>query len=126
MLVKSRQAAQVEARLPAQPKKFVAFPLLDSGRIENGYQRQLEIAEDKRGRARLVPQPLGRTGTGNQAATSVGGASTTIGPRVLIPVQEDFLFDVDIEKRELCPVYWLGPVFESESTVSVQGTYSFR
>lgn len=28
-----------------------------------------------------------------------------------VPVQEDFLFDVDIERRELAPVYWLGPIF---------------
>ena len=24
----------------------------------------------------------------------------------------DFLFDVDIENRELSPVYWLGPIYE--------------
>ena len=27
-------------------------------------------------------------------------------------MNEDFLFDVDIEKRELCPAYWLGPVYD--------------
>lgn len=29
-----------------------------------------------------------------------------------MPVNEDFLFDVDIQERELAPVYWLGPVYE--------------
>lgn len=29
-----------------------------------------------------------------------------------MPVNEDFLFDVDIEERELAPVYWLGPVYD--------------
>ena len=29
-----------------------------------------------------------------------------------VPVNEDFLFDVDVEKRELAPVYWLGPIYE--------------
>lgn len=29
-----------------------------------------------------------------------------------VPVHEDFLFEVDIEKRELNPVYWLGPTYE--------------
>lgn len=29
-----------------------------------------------------------------------------------VPVNEDFLFDVDVEQRELAPVYWLGPVYE--------------
>jgi hypothetical protein len=31
-----------------------------------------------------------------------------------VPVNEDFLFDVSIEERELAPVYWLGPVYEGE------------
>jgi hypothetical protein len=31
---------------------------------------------------------------------------------VKVPVNEDFLFDVDVEKRELAPVYWLGPIYE--------------
>lgn len=29
-----------------------------------------------------------------------------------MPVNEDFLFDVDIERRELAPVYWLGPIYD--------------
>jgi len=32
--------------------------------------------------------------------------------KVKVPVHEDFLFEVDIEKRELSPVYWLGPTYE--------------
>lgn len=35
---------------------------------------------------------------------------TTTGTRV--PVNEDFLFDVEIETRELAPTYWLGPVYD--------------
>ncbi|KAI9892242.1 MAG: hypothetical protein M1814_001701 [Vezdaea aestivalis] len=34
------------------------------------------------------------------------------GPKALVPVQEDRLFDVDINERELLPAYWLGPVYE--------------
>jgi hypothetical protein len=34
------------------------------------------------------------------------------GGKVRVPVHEDFLFDVDIEQRELSPVYWLGPIYE--------------
>ena len=30
-----------------------------------------------------------------------------------MPVNEDFLFDVDVEKRELAPAYWLGPIYET-------------
>jgi hypothetical protein len=36
----------------------------------------------------------------------------TEGGRVKVPVNEDYLFDVDIERRELAPVYWLGPVYD--------------
>ena len=32
--------------------------------------------------------------------------------RLRVPVNEDYLFDVDVEKRELMPAYWLGPVYE--------------
>jgi len=31
---------------------------------------------------------------------------------VKVPVNEDYLFDVDIKKRELGPVYWEGPMYE--------------
>jgi hypothetical protein len=31
---------------------------------------------------------------------------------VKVPVNEDFLFDVDVERRELAPAYWLGPVYD--------------
>jgi hypothetical protein len=31
---------------------------------------------------------------------------------VMVPVNEDYLFEVDIKKRELAPVYWEGPVYD--------------
>ncbi|KAI8938634.1 hypothetical protein NX059_004505 [Plenodomus lindquistii] len=31
---------------------------------------------------------------------------------IKVPVNEDYLFDVDIETRELAPSYWLGPVYD--------------
>jgi hypothetical protein len=40
------------------------------------------------------------------------GLDEQAGGKVRVPVQEDFLFDVDIEIRELSPVYWLGPIYE--------------
>jgi hypothetical protein len=40
------------------------------------------------------------------------GLDENAGGRVRVPVHEDFLFDVDIEQRELSPVYWLGPIYE--------------
>ncbi|CAG8469696.1 1840_t:CDS:10 [Acaulospora colombiana] len=29
-----------------------------------------------------------------------------------VPCNEDYLFEVDIDKREIRPIYWLGPVYE--------------
>ena len=34
------------------------------------------------------------------------------GGAVKVPVNEDFLFDVDIDNRELAPTYWLGPIYD--------------
>ena len=31
---------------------------------------------------------------------------------VRVPVNEDYLFDVDIKDRELAPAYWLGPIYD--------------
>lgn len=54
-----------------------------------------------------VPQPGANQNTSINDATSVEK-----GGRVKVPVNEDFLFDVDIERRELAPTYWLGPIYE--------------
>ena len=43
-----------------------------------------------------------------------------------IPVNEDYLFDVDIRTRELAPVYWLGPVYDvRRGTWFYQGIFRF-
>lgn len=34
------------------------------------------------------------------------------GHHAKVPVHEDYLFDVDIGRRELAPAYWLGPIYE--------------
>jgi len=70
----------------AVPKKFVKFSATDSQAIEKAYQS------------------LDR----GDAAQSDGSDPTS----TKVPVNEDFLFDVHIEKRELEPAYWLGPVYE--------------
>lgn len=56
-------------------------------------------------RSRGVP-----AGEAPNASLDTDTDSSSAGLRV--PVNEDFLFDVDIEKRELAPVYWLGPIYE--------------
>jgi hypothetical protein len=80
-----------DTKPPAQPKKFVAFSSSDSRSIETAYQKLLEQTEDSRSSKRY---------------------STNFSVSTKVPVNEDFLFDVDIEHRELAPVYWLGPIYE--------------
>lgn len=44
-----------------------------------------------------------------------------------VPVNEDFLFDVDVEERELAPAYWIGAVYEvRRGTWFYQGTVLSR
>ncbi|OLN86337.1 putative phospholipase C20G8.02, mitochondrial [Colletotrichum chlorophyti] len=103
---------------PPQPKKFVPFSKSDSRAIETAYQRLLEDSERRRGerstRNASSGSRRGRTNTDEDGVhssleTSPEGGQT---PKTRVPVNEDYLFDVDIEQRELAPVYWLGPVYE--------------
>lgn len=49
---------------------------------------------------------------GTKQNTSINDSSPIEkGGLVKVPVNEDFLFDVDIEHRELAPTYWLGPIY---------------
>ncbi|KZL87030.1 ddhd domain-containing protein, partial [Colletotrichum incanum] len=107
-----------DAKPPPQPKKFLPFSKLDSRAIEAAYQRLLEDSEKRRGERSLrnisAGSRRGRTNTDEESThssleTSPEGAQT---PKTRVPVNEDYLFDVDIENRELAPVYWLGPVYE--------------
>ena len=47
-----------------------------------------------------------------QAADSRHQPGINQGESEKVPVNEDFLFDVDIDTRELAPTYWLGPVYD--------------
>ncbi len=50
---------------------------------------------------------------GSRGNTSINEATASEkGGMVKVPVNEDFLFDVDIEARELAPTYWLGPIYD--------------
>lgn len=107
-----------DAKPPVQPKKFLPFSKSDSRAIETAYQRLLEDSEKRRGERSLrnvsAGSRRGRTNTDEEAThssleTSPEGGH---GPKTRVPVNEDYLFDVDIENRELGPVYWLGPVYE--------------
>jgi hypothetical protein len=71
---------------PAVPKKFVAFSTTDSQALEKAY-----LSLDQ----------------GDDSQDDSGPTTST-----RVPVNEDYLFDVHIEKRELEPAYWLGPVYD--------------
>jgi hypothetical protein len=89
------------------PKKYSAFSKSDSKSIEIQYQRLLEAAEDDAGQAQEAD-------VGPHASKQKRSLNARIPTQV--PVNEDFLFDVNIEERELGPVYWLGPIYEGETT----------
>ncbi|EKJ69623.1 hypothetical protein FPSE_10219 [Fusarium pseudograminearum CS3096] len=110
------------------PKKFNAFSTSDSRALEAEYQKLLEKTESTRSQA------LGSTNvaTRKRKAEVTGDATDDISDQAAgipcsqptgtrVPVNEDFLFDVDIESRELAPVYWLGPVYSVQ-----RGTWFYQ
>jgi DDHD domain len=83
------QTADEASKPTPVPKKFTAFSASDSASIESSFQKLAERDDQVHDKA------------GNPT------------PKVTrVPVNEDYLFDVVIEKRELQPAYWLGPVYE--------------
>ncbi|KAI0099519.1 DDHD domain-containing protein [Daldinia grandis] len=100
------------------PKKFVAFSKNDSRSIENAYQKLLEELEDERGKSstskqmRSSSQRRRAVSSEDEPNTSIDGENSPQQGGLRVPVNEDFLFDVDIEERELAPVYWLGPIYD--------------
>lgn len=103
---------------PTQPKKFVAFSPHDSKAIEAAYQKKLEEIEDGRASSSKTsiktgakrPRAVSAEDTPNTSLEDEDQGQAKSSTRV--PVNEDFLFDVEIETRELGPVYWLGPVYD--------------
>lgn len=105
---------KAEPPKPLPPaKKFAPFAVKDSRSIESSYQKFIEEEEDMG----ISPnRPIDLTGgatPGRPENSSIDGPGTDQNKRTIkVPVNEDFLFDVDIEARELAPVYWLGPIYE--------------
>ncbi|KAI9762559.1 MAG: hypothetical protein M4579_000362 [Chaenotheca gracillima] len=98
-----------DTKPPPAPKKFVAFTPHDSRSIEAAYQKVAE-EEDAAGPKPAVTQGEGGDLGGKSTKDDPTGPSTNRTTKVA--VNEDYLFDVDIESRELAPVYWLGPIYE--------------
>ncbi|KAL4997782.1 DDHD domain-containing protein [Aspergillus recurvatus] len=85
--------------LPA-PKKFVPFTVKDSQAIEHAFQDlcNAELEREQGHSSQLVEDEA-----------------------VKVPVNEDYLFDVNIRRREVSPSYWIGPIYEVR-----RGTWFFQ
>ena len=100
------------------PKKFVTFSEHDSKAIETAYQKLADEYDDPskeqlRGEDDIgMSRSASSAGRKNNTSMSEAGLDESAGGKIRVPVHEDFLFDVDIERRELSPVYWLGPIYE--------------
>lgn len=92
--------SKADQKPPPPAKKFVAFSSKDSQSIESTFQRlsEIEDAQDQHHRTQKSQQVSKK-----------------------VPVNEDYLFDVDVEHRELVPAYWIGPVYEVR-----RGTWFFQ
>ena len=102
------------------PKKYTSFSARDSRSIEAAFQRLVEDAEadqadDSGGDIGQLTTRFSESNIGDIGSkrnTSINDASNTEkGGIIKVPVNDDFLFDVDVEKRELAPTYWLGPIY---------------
>ncbi|TVY92457.1 putative phospholipase, mitochondrial [Lachnellula willkommii] len=96
-----------EEKPAAAPKKFVTFSAHDSRAIETAYQKLVEEHHDGRNEDRSNGKRHSRI-----PSTNLNAPEQEDKAGLKVPVHEDFLFDVDIQNRELAPAYWLGPIFE--------------
>ncbi|KAL8669201.1 MAG: hypothetical protein Q9168_006199 [Polycauliona sp. 1 TL-2023] len=103
------------------PKKYVAFSARDSRSIESTFRKLAEeddaVIQDHSHNGDLGGAGLGRAKTiatpGQRRNTSLEGeGEKNETSQSTVPVNEDFLFDVDIDKRELAPAYWYGPIYD--------------
>ncbi|KAK5115787.1 hypothetical protein LTR62_000876 [Meristemomyces frigidus] len=104
---------RAEEKPVQQPKKYAAFSINDSKAIEAAFQRILD-EEDDGVRSSLEQRRGHGPGAEFEGNRSDGRPNTSLSKRdgiVKVPVNEDYLFDVDVVGRELAPAYWLGPVY---------------
>jgi hypothetical protein len=97
---------------PVAPKKYAAFSKTDSKAIEAAFQK-LGDEEDAAAMGRKeLSEGLGIHESTAHDKPSVSLKDKPKAEPVKVPVNEDYLFDVDVEQRELGPAYWLGPVYD--------------
>ena len=104
---------------PPEPKKWNPFSLEDSRAIETAFQKLSEDESRTALEASAAEQSSGDLGIGvdprsdQKPNRTVGGSREKRSSAVKVPVNEDYLFDVDVKRRELGPAYWVGPVYET-------------
>ena len=77
--------------------------------MEARYQKLLEAVEEEHGPLVNSPnRPVKRARSDKSSSLKDACGHTRVA------VNEDYLFDVDIEERELAPIYWLGPIYEGK------------
>ncbi|KAF2862969.1 DDHD-domain-containing protein [Piedraia hortae CBS 480.64] len=99
-----------EERPLAAPKKYTPFSVRDSKAIEAAFQKSLENDDDTS--TRTSEQQSGDVGSQSLSKLSRNMIPSSGAGNVKVPVNEDYLFDVDVDARELAPTYWLGPIYE--------------
>jgi hypothetical protein len=96
----SAHGLAADTTLP-KPKKWIPFSTSDSDAIEAAFQKTADEADATETRKSVAtPTAPDKEGTTAKATTTK------------VSVNEDYLFDVEIETRELAPAYWLGPVYD--------------
>ncbi|KAG9547211.1 DDHD-domain-containing protein, partial [Aureobasidium melanogenum] len=85
------------------PKKYAPFSQKDSRAIERAFHR---ISKEDDAAERRELENLEDTSDTKDLGLDSHHKSAKV------PVNEDYLFDVDVLNRELAPAYWLGPVYE--------------
>ena len=101
---------------PSKPKKWTAFSINDSRAIETAFQKLAD--EEDRAEQSGNNETLDASGdiamTRLDASDGHNRSLETQGHQhqTKVPVNEDFLFDVDVRERELGPAYWLGPIYD--------------
>lgn len=104
----------------------MSFGARDSRAIESAFQKlsEEEDAVDLKSSSYSRHMEGGDLGSGDLRATGADSGKVGVEESLEVPVNEDYLFDVDIKKRELAPVYWLGPAYDiRRGTWFFQGTY---
>ncbi|MDI1489972.1 MAG: hypothetical protein OHK93_001171 [Ramalina farinacea] len=115
----SASSPKEEEALP-KPKKYSAFSHRDSTAIEAAFQKLLDkepTQQLSRPSSRHGESPQHKSKSSADAGikregSSIGLGATDEGDSIRVPVNEDFLFDVDVQRRELGPAFWLGPIYD--------------